>query len=132
MKQISLSIVVIMALIQTLGCGQNGTNGTNGTNGSSCTVTTITSPSAGSLISCTDGTQSLVLDGTVLTPVQFCSATTTYPSTFSEVGFCIDGSLYAVYSANDGFLTEVPNGTYDSDGINSSCSFTVTGCTVSH
>ena len=106
-------------------CGPIGPAGQNGTNGSSCTVTSITSPQAGSLITCTDGTSSLVLNGTVVTPVQFCPNQTSYPSTFSEVGFCINGSLWAVYSANGGFLTEVVPGNYSSDGINSSCTFVV-------
>lgn len=63
--------------------------------------------------------------GTIGTPVQFCPGTTTYSGEFNEVGFCINGSIYAVYSANDGFLSEVPPGTYTSDGINASCTFTV-------
>ena len=63
--------------------------------------------------------------GTIGTPVQFCPGTTSYSGEFNEVGFCINGSIYAVYSANDGFLSEVPPGTYTSDGINASCTFTV-------
>jgi hypothetical protein len=83
------------------------------------------------MITCGNGTGSLILNGsngspgTVVAPVQFCPGTTTYPSTFSEIGFCINGNIYAVYSANDGFLTEVVPGYYSSDGINSSCNFTV-------
>jgi len=63
--------------------------------------------------------------GTQISIVQFCSGTTTYPITFSEVGFCIDGNLYATYSANDGFSSLIPPGQYQSNGINSSCTFTV-------
>lgn len=65
--------------------------------------------------------------------VQFCAgANTAYPGTFAEVGFCINNNLYAVYSANDGFLTLVPPGTYSSNGINASCTFTVLpNCVVS-
>lgn len=58
-------------------------------------------------------------------PVQFCPNTTTYPTTFSEVAFCINNNLYAVYSANDGFLTLIPPGNYTSNGINSTCTFQV-------
>lgn len=65
------------------------------------------------------------LDGTQITEVQFCPGDTTYPSQFNEIGFCIEGRLYAVYSQNGGFLTYVPPGTYTSNGINSSCTFTV-------
>ena len=65
--------------------------------------------------------------GTVIAPIQFCQGITpSYPSTFPESGFCIDGNIYAVYSANDGFLSIIPPGTYSSDGINASCTFTVT------
>lgn len=84
--------------------GHNGTNGTNGTNG----------------VNGSNGT-----NGTVITPTQFCSGTTVYPSKFVEVGFCINNQLYAVYSANDGFLTQIPVGYYSSAGINASCNFTV-------
>jgi len=64
--------------------------------------------------------------GTTITPVQFCPNTSpSYPSTFPESAFCIDGSLYAVYSANDGFLTLIPPGTYVSNAVGSSCTFTV-------
>lgn len=124
--------------------GAQGPQGTPGTNGSSCTVTAVPSnPTAlngGSLISCTDGTSSLVLNGatgatgatgaagtsgTIITAIQFCPGTGSYPSIFPEVGFCIAGNIYAVYSANGGFLTEVLPGTWSSNGINDSCTFTV-------
>lgn len=146
--------------------GTNGTNGTDGKDGSSCSVKVVpansAAPNGGSLISCGDGSTSLVLngtngsngadghdgatgatgatgaqgiagtngtdgkDGTVVAPIQFCGKSHgSYPSTFPEVGFCIDDEIYAVYSANGGFLTEVLPGTWSSDGINSSCTFTV-------
>lgn len=57
--------------------------------------------------------------------VKFCAESTSYPSTFPEVGFCIEGQLYAVYSANDGFLTLIPPGQYRSNAIGSACNFTV-------
>ena len=85
--------------------GSNGLNGSNGSNG---------------------------VDLTPISKVQFCTSTTVYPTTFSEVGFCIGGKLWGVYSTNGGFLTDVADGTWSSDGINSSCSFTVSGCTVTH
>jgi len=78
--------------------GLNGSNGLNGTNG-------------------TPGTQVDI--------VQFCPGSTNYASEFNEVGYCINGQIYAVYSANDGFLSLIPPGTYSSNGINSSCSFVV-------
>lgn len=62
----------------------------------------------------------------LITTVQFCSGVTPfYPSTFPELGFCIDNKLYGVYSANDGFMVYLPPGTYYSNGINASCTFTI-------
>lgn len=63
--------------------------------------------------------------------VQFCLGSTQYPTTFAEVGFCINNEVWAVYSANSGFLTLVPPGLYNSNGINSSCNFEVkTNCVI--
>jgi len=135
--------------------GSTGPTGLAGLNGTGCTVTTVqannAAPNGGSLISCTDGTQSLVLNGevgptgntgavgpagspgTIVTPIQFCPGTSSYPNEFNEVGFCINGNIWAVYSANGGFLTEVLPGTWSSDGINASCTFTVEpGCVISN
>jgi hypothetical protein len=85
--------------------GATGATGQNGSNGTNATLVTV---------------------------VQFCENTTVYPSTFSEVGVCLGGQLYAVYSLNDGFLSLIPPGAYSSDGVNSSCTFTVgTNCTIS-
>lgn len=86
--------------------GANGTNGTNGTNGS---------------------------NGTTVGIVQFCPGVTIYPSAFLEIGFCINNKIYAVYSANDGFLTLTPPGNYSSNAVGSSCNFTIgANCTISH
>ena len=119
--------------------------GTSGSNGSSCSTSTVSAndaaPNGGALISCTDGSSSLLLNGTngsdgtagtLVTAIQFCgSVTGSYPSTFPEIGFCINNNIYAVFSTNGGFLTEVLPGTWSSDGINASCTFTVSaGCVV--
>jgi hypothetical protein len=155
---IVMGIAIVCVLVATSGCarvgmqgpqGNTGQTGNTGAPGSNCTVTTvqpeIAAPNGGSLITCPGGSESLVLNGstgqsgtngtngTVVTPVQFCANTTTYPTTFSEVGFCIRGNLYAVYSLNDGFLSEIVPGEYESDGVNSSCDFTVSAnCVISH
>lgn len=64
--------------------------------------------------------------GTIILPIKFCpNSVAVYPSVFPEYGVCIDNKLYAVYSANDGFLTEIPPGQYSSNAIGSSCTFTV-------
>jgi hypothetical protein len=88
--------------------GHDGLNGQNGQNGS---------------------------PGTVITPVQFCSPgfVPSYPNSFPEYGLCIDNVLYGVYSQNGGFLAKLPPGSYSSNGINASCTFTITaGCGVSN
>jgi hypothetical protein len=169
---VTVSAICLVAS-QLSGCGKSilqgapgavGAQGPAGAPGADCTVTTVgannVAPNGGSLISCPDGSSSLVLNGTngsngnagatgatgatgaagtngsngtVVAPVQFCKGTGSYPSTFPEVGFCINNNLYAVYSANDGFLTEVLPGTWSSDGINSSCTFTVSAnCVVTN
>lgn len=71
--------------------------------------------------------------GTQITTIQFCQGITpTYPSTFPEIGICIANQLYAVYSANGGFMVFLTPGTYSSNGINASCTFTVgDNCEVS-
>ena len=125
--------------------GVNGAQGLTGASGSSCTVSTIspsiTTPYGGSMILCSDGTNSLVSNGapgsngTLATVVQFCTgnAVQSYPNVFNEIGFCINGSIYAVYSANGGFLSQMLPGGYSSDGINSSCSFTIgANCAISN
>lgn len=99
--------------------GQDGSNGTDGANG----------------VDGTDGINGVAgqqgpqgapgIDANPITVVTLCPAVTTYPGTFTEVAFCIQGKLYATYSANGGFSTEIPPGTYSSNGINSSCTFVV-------
>lgn len=112
-------------------CGQplTGSTGQPGVPGTGCTVSQLpvnnVTPNGGALIQCTDGTSSAVLNGTVVLPVQFCKGTTTYPTTFTEVGFIINGKIYAVYSLNNGFLTYTPPGYYSSNALNSSCNFTI-------
>lgn len=63
--------------------------------------------------------------GTVVLPIKFCPQSPSYPTTFPEYGFCINNTLYAVYSDNGGFMAEIPAGTYYSNAIGSSCNFKV-------
>jgi len=65
------------------------------------------------------------LDANPVRVVQFCPGVTVYPSAFLEIGFIIGGKLYAVYSANDGFLAQIPPGNYSSNAVGSACNFTV-------
>ena len=102
-----------------------------------CRVSTV---AQGSLIQCTDGSSSLLLNGTngtsgsIINAVQFCpNVSPSYPSTFPEVGFCIGNQIYAVYSALDGFMTLITPGLYESNAIGSSCTFTVKpNCIISN
>jgi|ERR1035437_1580126 hypothetical protein len=66
--------------------------------------------------------------GTVITPIQLCPSNfvPTYPSVFVESALCIGNHLYGVYSDHGGFLALLPPGNYSSNGINASCSFTIT------
>lgn len=95
-----------LVLLLLLGCAQ-GPNGDAGSSGA-------TGPQG--------------IPGVDLAPIaviQFCPNPTVYPSTFSEVGFCINNKLYANYSLNNGFLTLIPPGVYTSTGVGSSCDFIV-------
>jgi hypothetical protein len=91
--------------------GPQGLNGSNGQNGSQGPAGPQGNP------------------GTDLTPiemVQFCpNVAPNYPTTFPEYGFIINGKLYGVYSANGGFLAQLPPGQYLSNAIGNSCTFTV-------
>jgi len=65
-------------------------------------------------------------DGTQINIVQFCpNVSSHYPLIFPEIGFCINNKIYAVYSANDGFMAEIVPGYYWSNAIGSICNFTV-------
>ena len=73
------------------------------------------------------------IDATPMRIVQLCDGTTVYPTAFVEVGFCLQGEVYATYSANGGFSTKLPPGNYSSNAIGSSCNFTVgLDCKITH
>lgn len=122
--------------------GEDGNDGTNGLNGSSCSVTQLIT---GALVTCSDGTSAYIANGAqgpagadapptaAVTIVPLCTAITTYPTVFSEVGFCLNNKLYGVYSDHGGFMVEIVPGGYSSNGINSSCTLTVhANCLVTH
>lgn len=102
----------------TVSDGQVGAQGSAGLNG-----TSIVGPQGP--IGLTGAVGMPGNSGSIITSVQFCPNPTVYPTTFSEVALCIDDNLYAVYSQNSGFLVYLPPGAYTSNGINSSCNFTV-------
>lgn len=72
-------------------------------------------------------------DATPVTVVKLCPGTTTYPNVFIEVALCIQGSLYGVYSLNNGFLVELVPGNYTSNALGSACNLTVeANCVITH
>jgi hypothetical protein len=134
-------MVVTVGVSFLTSCGsRNGTNGRDGKDGlpgsnGGCTTSVVlpgpAAPNGGTTISCSDGSTALLLngtngiDGTLITPVQFCPGTGHYPNVFPEVGFIIGGRMYAVYSDKGGFLFEVLPGNYHSNAIGNSCNFTL-------
>ena len=73
------------------------------------------------------------VDATPVTIVQLCPGTTTYPSVFVEIAFCVSGRLYGTYSTHGGFSTELPPGNYSSNTLGSRCNLTIhTNCVVSN
>lgn len=72
-------------------------------------------------------------DASDTTVVQLCPnlGVPSYPNNFLEVGFCITGKLYGVYSANgQAALTELPPGTYNSTAPQSCTIQILTNCEV--
>lgn len=109
-----INVLVTIAVLSAVGCGAapKGDTGAAGKDGQSTVGATGAQGNPG-------------VDAQPVTVVKLCPAITVYPTTVSEVAFCIDGNLYAVYSVNGGFEGLIPPGTYSSNGINSSCTFTV-------
>lgn len=71
-------------------------------------------------------------DGQIAQVIPLCPGTSNY-GVFVEVGLCINNKLYAVYSANGGFLTYLAPGNYVSNAIGSACNLTVQpNCVVTH
>jgi hypothetical protein len=98
-------VLILLAILSSLACaGRNVTNGKDGKNGSSCSVQTLTN---GALISCEDGTSSLILNGE-----KGKSCTTTKTSNGALIA-CEDGTSAVVLNGNDG-----NNGLNGSDGVN--------------
>lgn len=151
-----LTAAVCVLVVMSTGCAKRvqyltGAQGGSGATGTSCSVSAV---DGGSLIACTDGSSSFVPNGatgstgdtgatgaagangtngtngqdaTPVTVVQLCPGTPSYPSTFIEVALCINNRLYAVYSSQGGFLTEITPGRYSSNAIGSRCNFTAHG-----
>lgn len=102
--------------------GSNGTDGTSGTNG-------IDGINGSNGLNGSNGANGQ--DAAPVTFVQLCPGVSTH-AVFVEVGLCLQGRLYGVYSANGGFMTYLADGAYSSNAIGSACNLTITGCVVSH
>lgn len=73
------------------------------------------------------------ISGTITKVVQFCSTQIPqYPTSFPEIGLCIDGILYADYwDGKNSWLTQVTPGLYMSTSTGLQCNFTVLpGCII--
>lgn len=123
-------LLVLALTLGTVGCakgdrgdvgatGSVGSQGVAGNDGSTGSVG-ATGPRGEVGPSGTNGA-----DGQPAQVVALCPGVSTY-GTFVEVALRINGKLYAVYSANGGFLTYLAPGAYSSNAIGSACSFTVT------
>lgn len=144
---ILLSLMLFMSLT---GCtGRKGDTGASGQSGAvgpqGPLVPVLTQPATptecptGGVDITVGSTVSTICNGTdganatPVTEVQLCPGTPSYPSLFPEYALCIEGTLYGVYSANGGFLAELPPGTYSSDGINDSCTLVIgPNCSVTN
>jgi hypothetical protein len=113
-------MIISVLLLAACGPGKNGQNGVQGLPGAQ-------GPAGDTGPQGNTGPQGPAgANGSTITVVQFCAGVTpSYPSTFPEIGFLINGSVYAVYSANDGFLTYLPPGVYTSNAVGSACNFTL-------
>lgn len=150
-----LLIIVSMLMLSSCGkqvlTGPQGPPGTSGSDGQSCTVITVTAgpvaPNGGSMLTCPDGSTSLVLNGTntvstnnttgtnggtvtfnLVQVIQPCSAAS---SPYKETLLGLQGGqLLAAFSddssGDNTRLAFIPNGSFiDTDS--SGCNFTVTG-----
>ncbi len=117
MKKLLLCLLLVGCAGQTGSPGYNGSNGVDGAPGA-------TGPKGDTGDTGAQGPKGA--DGTVVITVQFCpGAVATYPSVFPEYGICLNNQIFAVYSANGGFLALIPPGVYSSNAIGSACNFTV-------
>lgn len=131
--------------------GLNGTNGSDGMNGSSCSVSSVVpdilvAPNGGARVTCTDGTDALLLNGspgadgndappTPYSVVQVVKPCPTIGGSFPEVLLVMqDRSILASVSENGNAqrtrLALVSQGSYVTTD-NRNCNFTVGASTIS-
>lgn len=79
------------------------------------------------------GPQGIPGQSNITSIVPLCPGTPTYGAVYTEIALCINNQLYAVYSANGGFLTLLTPGAYSSNGIGSRCNLNVLpNCVIGH
>lgn len=123
-----MKTLILVILLVLVGCGKNDgsfytVKGDKGDPGQS-----IVGPAGSPGLNGSNGQ-----DASPITSVQLCgSCHASYPSTFPEIGLCINDKLYGVYSANGGFMVEIIPGTYSSNGINCTCTLVVSAHCVVH
>lgn len=117
--------IVLITLLLCMSCGPAPIPGPKGDTGAPG-IQGVTGPTGNPGESGKDGEDGAPgKDATPVTVVPLCPGTTAYPTRFVEIAFCIDGKLYAVYSTNNGFETQLVPGAYYSNAIGSTCNFSV-------
>jgi hypothetical protein len=123
-------ISAIVMLYLTISCGKDGVPGRNGKDGVGG-INGIQGPAGqngGNGSNGIDGLQGPPgEDGESITVIQFCpGVVSSYPTSFPEVGFKINGKIYAVFSSggNAGLVELVP-GTYITTTTGLACTFIV-------
>lgn len=138
-------VLMVLGLLALVGCAQDGSQGAVGQDGVSAPsvvtrpATTVQCPSGGTQVLVGDSV-TVICNGTNgsngsdgqdgsdanIQFEQVCAGITpSYPSTFPELIMIVNHTAYGVYSANGGFWTLLPPGSYSSNGINASCTFTI-------
>jgi len=92
-------------------------------------------------ISCPDETKAIIplpanvppVNSPMVTTVQLCPGTTSYPNSFPEQALCIDNQLFGVFfDGQNAWLSLLAPGNYRSTSTTNPCSFAVvTGCQIS-
>jgi len=102
---------------------------------------TVSQTEAVVTISCPDETKAIIplpanvppVNSPMVTTVQLCPGTTSYPNSFPEQALCIDNQLFGVFfDGQNAWLSLLAPGNYRSTSTTNPCSFAVvTGCQIS-
>lgn len=118
-----VSVLILALTLSACGQGSKGDSGTNGEQGVQGLVGPQGLPGQDGQPG-SNGADGLNAPGVIA--VSLCPGfEPSYPNLFPEYALCIDNKLYGVYSANGGFLAELPPGDYSSNGVNATCSLRI-------